>query len=79
LQLLPAPDRGKAKEKLAEFFLPLHPPAKEKRMRVLFYLIAILLATGWALGTFAWNAGRLIHVLLLLAMIFLLWGLIRKT
>ncbi len=45
-------------------------------MRSILYLIAVILIVGWLLGAFVWTAGKLIHVLLILAVISLLLGLI---
>lgn len=47
-------------------------------MRSLLYLIAVILIIGWLLGAFVWNAGGLIHALLVLAIISLLIGFIRR-
>ena len=47
-------------------------------MRSLLYIIAIILVIGWLLGSFAWHAGNLIHILLVLAIISFLLGIIRK-
>ncbi len=47
-------------------------------MRTILYLIAIILVIGWLLGFFVYSAGALIHVLLVLAVIALLLGLIRR-
>jgi len=47
-------------------------------MRTVLYVIAIILVLGWILGFFAFNAGQLIHALLVLAVISLLLALIRK-
>jgi len=46
-------------------------------MRSLLYLIAVILVIGWAVGFFAYSAGGIIHVLLVIAVIALLLGLIR--
>jgi hypothetical protein len=46
-------------------------------MNTFLYIIAILLVIGWALGFFAFHAGDLIHVLLLLAIIAILVRVIR--
>ncbi len=51
---------------------------KTKVMRSLLYVIAVILIIGWLLGAFAWHAGGLIHILLVLAVISLLLGLIRR-
>jgi hypothetical protein len=47
-------------------------------MRSLLYIIAVILLIGWALGAFVYSAGSLIHVLLVLAIISLLLGFIRR-
>jgi len=47
-------------------------------MRSILYLVAIILVIGWLLGVFAYNAGGLIHILLVIAIISLLLGLIRR-
>jgi hypothetical protein len=43
----------------------------------MLYLIAIILLIGWALGFFAFGAGQLIHILLVIAIIAILLRLIR--
>lgn len=48
-------------------------------MRSLLYLIAVILVIGWALGFFVWSAPGLIHILLILAVIALLLGIIRRA
>jgi len=35
----------------------------------LLYVIAVILLIGWAVGYFAFNAGGIIHVLLIIALI----------
>jgi hypothetical protein len=45
-------------------------------MSNLLYVIAILLIIGWALGFFAYSAGGIIHILLVLALIAVLLRLI---
>ena len=48
-------------------------------MRSILYLIAVILVIGWLLGAFAFHVGsNLIHILLVLAVISLLLGVIRK-
>jgi hypothetical protein len=47
-------------------------------MRSLLYIIAVILVIGWVLGFFVWSAGGLIHILLVLAIIALVLGLIRR-
>jgi hypothetical protein len=46
-------------------------------MRSLLYIIAVILVIGWAIGFFAYSAGSIIHVLLVIAVIALLLGFIR--
>ncbi len=47
-------------------------------MRSLLYIIAIILLIGWIFGAFVYSAGSLIHILLVLAIISLLLGFIRR-
>jgi len=47
-------------------------------MRSLLYIIAVILIIGWILGAFVYSAGGLIHILLVLAIIALLLGFIRR-
>ncbi|MCD6064374.1 MAG: family rane protein [Flavipsychrobacter sp.] len=47
-------------------------------MRSLLYLIAVILLIGWVLGVFVYSAKGLIHVLLVIAIISLLLGFIRR-
>jgi len=47
-------------------------------MRSILYLIAVILIVGWIFGFFVGHAGGLIHILLVLAVISLLLGLIRR-
>ena len=51
---------------------------KIKAMRSLLYVIAVILVIGWALGEFAWHAGGIIYILLVLAIISFLLGIIRR-
>jgi hypothetical protein len=48
-------------------------------MRSLLYIIAVILVIGWVLGFFMYNAGGIIHVLLVIAIIALLLGVIRRA
>jgi hypothetical protein len=48
-------------------------------MRSLLYLIAVILVIGWILGFFVYSAGGLIHILLVIAIIALLIGVIRRA
>jgi hypothetical protein len=43
----------------------------------LLYVIAVILIIGWAIGFFAYSAGAVIHILLVLAIIAILLRLIR--
>jgi len=52
---------------------------KYTTMRGLLYIIAVILIIGWALGTFVYSAGSLIHILLVIAIIALLLGVIRRA
>lgn len=47
-------------------------------MRSILYLIAIILVIGWILGMTVYSAGGLIHILLVIAIISLLLGFIRR-
>ena len=48
-------------------------------MRSILYLIAVILIVGWLLGVFVYSAGGLIHILIVLAVVALLLGLIRRA
>ena len=48
-------------------------------MRSILYLIAVILIIGWLLGFFVYSASGLIHILIVLAVIALLLGLIRRV
>jgi F0F1-type ATP synthase assembly protein I len=41
------------------------------------YLIAVILLIGWLLGFFVFSAGQFIHILLVIAIIAILFRLIR--
>jgi hypothetical protein len=43
----------------------------------LLYIIAVILVIAWAIGWVAFNAGSLIHILLVIAIIALLLRIIR--
>ena len=47
-------------------------------MNSILYIIAVILIIGWALGVFVYSVGGLIHVLLIIAIISLILGLIRR-
>lgn len=46
-------------------------------MSSLLYVIAVILLIGWALGFFVYSAGSIIHILLVIAVIAVLFRLIR--
>jgi hypothetical protein len=46
-------------------------------MTNLLYVIAVILVISWAIGFFAYSAGNIIHVLLVIAVIAVLMRLIR--
>lgn len=46
-------------------------------MSSLLYLIALILVIFWAIGFFAYSAGGIIHVLLVIALISILFRVIR--
>jgi hypothetical protein len=48
-------------------------------MRGLLYIIAVILILGWAFGFFYYSAGGIIHVLLVIAIVALLLGVIRRA
>ncbi len=48
-------------------------------MRNLLYILAVVLIIGWLLGVFYWNATGVIHILIILAVISLLFGIIRRA
>lgn len=43
------------------------------------YLIAVILLIGWLLGVFVYSVGGLIHILIVLALISLILGIIRRA
>ncbi len=47
-------------------------------MRSLLYIIAVILVIGWVFGAFVYSAGSIIHILLVLAIVALLLGFIRR-
>jgi hypothetical protein len=48
-------------------------------MRSILYLIAVILIVGWLLGVFVYSATGLIHILIILAIVALLLGIIRRA
>lgn len=43
------------------------------------YIIAVILVIGWAIGFLGYHAGGIIHVLLVIAIISILLGVIRRA
>jgi hypothetical protein len=43
----------------------------------LLYIIAVILIIGWAIGFFAYSAGGLIHILLVIALIAIIFRVIQ--
>lgn len=48
-------------------------------MRSILYLVAIILVIGWILGFFVYSVGQIIHLLLVIAVIALILGVIRRA
>jgi hypothetical protein len=48
-------------------------------MRSVLFIIALILVIGWLLGAFVYAAGAIIHFLLVLAVISLVVGLVKKA
>ncbi len=46
-------------------------------MSSLLYIVAVILIIGWAVGFFAYSAGSVIHLLLVIAIIAILFRLIQ--
>ncbi|HZX58876.1 MAG TPA: lmo0937 family membrane protein [Mucilaginibacter sp.] len=47
-------------------------------MNSILYIVAVVLVIGWALGVFVYSLTGLIHVLLVIAIIALILGVIRR-
>ena len=47
-------------------------------MSSILYILAVILIIGWAIGTFAYAASGLIHILLVIAIISIILGFIRR-
>jgi Family of unknown function (DUF5670) len=58
-----------------------HPPRKSglnsKNMSNVLYLVAVILIIFWAIGFLSYNAGGLIHILLVIALVAVILRLIR--
>ena len=50
---------------------------KTTNMKNLLYFIAVILVLGWAIGFFAYSAGAVIHLLLVIAIVAILLNIIR--
>jgi len=48
-------------------------------MRSLLYIIAVILVIAWAIGFLGYHSGGIIHLLLVIAIIALLLGVIRRA
>lgn len=48
-------------------------------MRSILYIIAVILVIGWIFGFFFYSAGQIIHILLVIALISLILGVIRRA
>ncbi|MDP1622187.1 MAG: lmo0937 family membrane protein [Bacteroidales bacterium] len=46
-------------------------------MGSLLYIIAVILVIGWAIGFFAYSAGGIIHILLIIAIIAIIFRVIQ--
>lgn len=47
-------------------------------MRTFLYAIVLIFLIGWLLGAFVWHIGSVIHLLLVVAVIVLIFNLIKK-
>ncbi len=47
-------------------------------MNSILYIVAVILVIGWALGVFVYSLTGLIHVLLVIAIIAVILGIIRR-
>ncbi|MBS1644743.1 MAG: lmo0937 family membrane protein [Bacteroidetes bacterium] len=48
-------------------------------MKSVLYLIAVILIVGWIFGFFISHAGNFIHILLLIAIVALVIGMLKKN
>jgi len=48
-------------------------------MRSILYIIAVILVIGWAIGFLGYHAGGIIHILLVIAVISIILGVIRRA
>ena len=42
------------------------------------YIIAVIMVVIWAIGFFAYNVGGLLHILLIIAIVSILYNILRK-
>lgn len=50
---------------------------KTNSMRNLLYILAVIIIIAWAVGFLGYNAGGLIHLLLIIALVSILLGIIQ--
>jgi Family of unknown function (DUF5670) len=48
-------------------------------MRSILYVVAVILVIGWAIGFLGYHAGGIIHILLVIALISIILGVIRRA
>ena len=48
-------------------------------MRSILYIIAVILVISWAIGFLGYHAGGIIHILLVIALISIILGVIRRA
>ena len=48
-------------------------------MRSILYIVAVILVISWAIGFLGYHAGGIIHILLVIAIISLILGVIRRA
>ena len=48
-------------------------------MRSILYIVAVILVIGWAIGFLGYHAGGIIHILLVIAIISIILGVIRRA
>ncbi len=64
---------------ISQVFIDLVYKKTSKTMGNLLYVIAVILIIGWAIGFFGYHAGGIIHVLLVIAIIAILFRVIRSA
>jgi uncharacterized membrane protein (DUF485 family) len=86
VRLVVQPTRLQSKQNLKNILQPFNIIVINRRktfkntltMNSLLYVIAVILVIGWAVAFFFTTVGSLIHVLLVIAVIALLLGVIRR-